>query len=196
MTVRSTLFLMVLWTATTAKGEQARTLELVWLDAHGLFPDFDRVRTQADPIFRELGVRVRWEVGSDPRPFSANEVRIQIVLMPSEPSGWGISPSAMGVVLLRERARQNNAYLFYLPILRSVGLGRKAGAMLSPRERRDVARAIARVLVHEVIHVIAPNLSHADEGVMHDALLMGALSRSEIVIDERTRVEFLRCLLE
>jgi hypothetical protein len=195
MTIRSTLLLMVLWAA-TAKGEQARTLELVWLDAHGLFPDFDRVRSEADPIFRDLRVAVRWEVGSDPRPFSADEVRIQIVLMPSEPAGWGISPSAMGVVLLAERARQNTAYLFYPPILRNVGLGRKAGAMLNPRERRDVARAVARVLVHEVIHTIAPNLSHADEGVMHDALLMGALSRSEIAIDDRTRNEFLRGLLE
>jgi hypothetical protein len=31
---------------------------------------------------------------------------------------------------------------------------------------------------------------------MHDALLMGALSRSEIAIDDRTRNEFLRGLLE
>ena len=195
MAIRSTLLLMVLWAA-TAKGEEARTLELVWLDAHGLFPDFERVRSEADPIFRDLGVTVSWEVGSDPRASSADEVRIQIVLMPSEPSGWGISSSAMGVVLLPERARQNTAYLFYAPILRNVGLGRRAGGMLNPRERRDVARAVARVLVHEVIHAIAPSLSHADKGVMHDALLMGALSRSEIAIDDRTREEFLRGLLE
>jgi hypothetical protein len=182
--------------AATLRGEDLRTLELVWLDAHGLFPDFERVRSEADPIFRDLGVAVRWDVGTEPGPSGPGEARVQVVLMPSEPSGWGISSSAMGVVLLPERARQNTAYLFYPPILRNVGLGRKAGGMLSPRERRDVARAVARVIVHEVVHAIAPNLSHSDEGVMHDALLIGALSRQEIEIDDRTRSEFLRGLME
>jgi hypothetical protein len=102
----------------------------------------------------------------------------------------------MGVVLLPQRTRQSSAYLFYPPILRNVGLGRKAGAMLTPRERKDVARVLARVLVHEVIHAIAPHLSHADDGVMHDALLTGALSRTEIAIDSRTREEFLRGVME
>ena len=116
--------------------------------------------------------------------------------MPSEPSGWGISASAMGVVLLPKRSQQDSVFMFYPPILRNVGLGRKAGSMLTPRERRDIARAIARVLVHEVVHAIAPNLSHADEGVMHDALLLGALSKQDIVIDDRTKEEFLRGLTE
>ncbi len=196
MAIRSALLMVVLLVAALATGGERRTLELVWLDAHGLFPDFERVRAEAEPIFRDLGVPVRWEVGTDPRPSSADEVRIQVVLMPSEPSGWGISANAMGVVLLPDRSQQESVYLFYLPIVRNAGLGRRTGAMLRPPERRDLSRAIARVLVHEVVHAIAPNLSHADEGVMHDALLIGALSRSEIPIDDRTREEFLRALLE
>jgi hypothetical protein len=102
----------------------------------------------------------------------------------------------MGVVLLPDRSQQESVYLFYQPILRNAGLGRKAGAMLMPGERRDLARAIARVLVHEVVHAVAPNLSHADEGVMHDALLVGALLRQAITIDRRTREEVLRGLTE
>jgi hypothetical protein len=68
--------------------------------------------------------------------------------------------------------------------------------MLKPPERRDLARAIARVLVHEVVHAVAPNLTHADEGVMHEALLVGALSRKAITVDDRTKAEFLRGLME
>jgi len=196
MTKRSVLCVVILMGAATLRGEDLRTLELVWLDAHGLFPDVDRVRSEADPIFRDLGVTVRWEVATDPRPSGAGEARIQIVLMPSEPSGWGLSANAMGVVLLPQRSQQDSAYLFYGPILRNVGLGRKAGAMLNPRERQDVARAIARVLVHEVVHAVAPNLSHADEGVMHEALLIGGLSKQDIEIDDRTKEEFLRGLTE
>jgi len=185
-----------LFFAGTLQGAETRTLELVWLVAHSLFPDFARIRAEAEPIFRDLGVPVRWEVGTDPRPSAAGEVRIQVVLMPSEPSGWGVSGNAMGVVLLPDRGRQDSVYLFYPPILRNAGLGRRAGAMLRPPERRDLSRAIARVVVHEVVHAIAPNLSHADEGVMHDSLLAAALLKNEIEIDRRTREEFLRGLME
>ena len=196
MAIRSTLSVVILLGAGMLRGGERRELELVWLDAHRLFPDFERVRSEADPIFRDLGIDVRWEVGSDPRGSGAGERRIRVVLMPSEPSGWGISPNAMGVVLLPERSQQDSVYLFYRPILRNLGLGRRGGAMLNPRERRDVARAIARVLIHEVIHALAPNLSHADEGVMHDSLLMGALASRGIEIDHRTREELLRGLTE
>jgi len=214
MAIRSTFPVVLLLGAAMLGGGERRELELVWLDAHRLFPDFERVRSEADPIFRDLGVEVRWEVGSDPRRSGAGKRRIQILLMPSEPSGWGISPNAMGVVLLPasalrapaglaeasrgppNRTQLESVYLFYRPILRNVGLGRRGGAVLNPRERRDVARAIARVLIHEVIHVIAPNLSHADEGVMHDSLLFGALSTRDIEIDDRTIEELLRGLAE
>jgi hypothetical protein len=182
--------------AARLNGEDRRKLDLVWLDAHGLFPDFDRVRVEADAIFSDLEVSVGWEVGTDPGPSAAGVRRIRVVLMPSEPSGWGISPNAMGVVLLPNRGRQGSVYLFYRPILRNIGLGGREATMLTPRERRDTARAIARVLLHEVIHAIAPRLSHADEGVMHDSLLMGALARREIAIDDRTREEVLRGLAE
>ncbi len=196
MAIRSALCMVVLMVARIVTGGERRTLELIWLDAHGLFPGFERVSAEAEPIFRDLGVPVQWEVGTDPRPATAGETRIQIVLMPSEPTGWGISANAMGVVLLPDRSQQHSVYLFYPPILRNAGLGRRAGSMLQPHERRDLSRAIARVLVHEVIHAIAPNLSHADEGVMHDALLVSALLKREIAIDHRTREEFLRGFAE
>jgi hypothetical protein len=196
MAIRSTICVVILLGAAVLRGGERRELQLVWVDAHGLFPDFERVHSEADVIFRDLGVDVCWEVGSDPRRSDAGERRIQVVLMPSEPSGWGISPNAMGVVLIPASAQQDSVYLFYRPILRNIGLGRRGGAMLNPRERRDTARAIARVLIHEVVHAIAPNLSHADEGVMHDSLLMGALSNRGIEIDDRTREELLRGLAE
>jgi hypothetical protein len=196
MATRSALFLVVLMSARMGPADELPTLELVWLDAHRLVADFRSVSAEADSIFRDMGVDVQWEVGTDPRPAGQGHVRIQIVLMPSEPSGWGIPPNAMGVVLLPERAPQESVFLFYRPILRSAGLGRTAGTMLKPSERRDLGRAIARVVVHEVVHAVAPNLSHADEGVMHDALLVGALLRKAIKVDDRTKAEFLRGLME
>jgi hypothetical protein len=173
MTRRGALLLAFVMTAATSSGADRRTLELVWMDPQGLFPDFEAVQSEADAVFADLGVSVRWEVGTAPRSSSADRdpVRIQVVLMPTEPSTWGLSPTAMGVVLLPDRRPQDSVFLFYRPILRNLGLGTKGDSMLRPGERRDVARALGRVVVHEVIHAVAPNLAHSDEGLMHDALL-------------------------
>ncbi|HSF14062.1 MAG TPA: hypothetical protein VLK65_00755 [Vicinamibacteria bacterium] len=193
MAKESALWLVLVMGTGVANGEETRTFEtihLVWLDPHGLFYDFERARDEADTIFRDLGVSVRWEVGTDPRPSTGGEVRVQAVLMLSEPSGWGIAPTAMGVVLLPDRSRPESVFLFYPAILRSVGLAHRKGSMLSPSERKDLARAVGRVLVHEIVHAIAPTLTHADEGLMHDALLSASLLKSRIEIDERTRRAF------
>lgn len=193
MAKQSTLWLLLVMGAGVAKGDErgaSETIHLVWLDPHGLFSDFERARDEADVVFRDLGVSVRWELGTDPRPSTCDEARVQAVLMPSEPSGWGIAPNAMGVVLLPDRSRPESVFLFYPAILRSVGLANKKGSMLNPRERKDLVRAIGRVLVHEIVHAIAPGLSHADEGLMHEALLSASLLKRRIEIDERTRRAF------
>ncbi len=49
MAIRSALVLVVLMVTPIAVGDE-RTMELVWLDAHGLFPDFERVRSEAGPF--------------------------------------------------------------------------------------------------------------------------------------------------
>jgi hypothetical protein len=68
MAMRSAVWVVVLMVGPFVRSGEQRTLELVWLDAHRLFADFERVRSEAEPIFRDLGVTVRWEVGADPRP--------------------------------------------------------------------------------------------------------------------------------
>jgi hypothetical protein len=193
MTKASTLWLVLVLGAGAAKAEESgafETIHLVWLDPHKLFSDFERARDEADAVFRDLGVSVRWEVGTDPRRSTGGEVRVHAVLMPSEPSGWGIAPNAMGVVLLPDGSRPESVFLFYPAILRSVGLANQTSSMPNPRQRKDLARAIGRVLVHEVVHAIAPRLSHADEGLMHEALLSASLLKRRIEIDERTRQAF------
>jgi hypothetical protein len=114
-------------------------------------------------MFLDLGVSVRWEVGTDARPSTGGDVSVQAVLMPSEPAGWGIAPNAMGVVLLPDGSRPESVFLFFPSTLRSLGLANKTCSMLHPRERKDLARAIGRVLVHESVRAVFPTLSHADE---------------------------------
>ncbi|HXV59706.1 MAG TPA: hypothetical protein VEK15_03365, partial [Vicinamibacteria bacterium] len=122
-----------------ASGEE-HVLRILWRDHHELLHDFEQARSEADAVFRRLGVSVAWE--EERKLERAPEARIQVVLMPSEPSGWRLPKNAMGVVLLPERSPQETVYLFYAPILRSLGIANDNGSLLKPRERRDIARAI------------------------------------------------------
>jgi hypothetical protein len=175
-------------------ADETTTLVLVWQDPQRLVPRFDPARAEAERIFTSLGARVRWEVGSDPSERSSDVRRIQVVLMPSEPSSWKLPSSALGVVLLPDRTPQDRLFLFYPAILRGLGIDGARGRMLEPREEKRVALALGRVVVHEVIHAVVPTLGHAKEGIMHDALTSSALSRRAAQLDERSRIAFLKAL--
>jgi hypothetical protein len=51
-------------------------------------------------------------------------------------------------------------------VKRTLGLDPTPRRVLSPGQARQVARAVARVLAHEVIHGVAPSLPHAERGLM------------------------------
>lgn len=193
---RGTWWLILLFTGSGSAmaADETTTLVLVWQDPQRLVPRFDPAREEAERIFTSLGARVRWEVGSDPSERSNGCRRIQVVLMPSEPSSWKLPSSALGVVLLPERTPQDRLFLFYPAILRGLGIDRARGRMLEPREEKRVAVALGRVVVHEVIHAVVPTLSHASDGIMHDALTSKALSRHDARLDERSRIAFLKAL--
>jgi hypothetical protein len=176
--------------AAVSATEGAEHLELVWLDHRGLVREVDGVLSEAERIFRELGVSVRSEVGSDPRPPEDGVIRVHVVLMPSEPAGWKLPENAMGAVLRPGRT----VFLFHPAILRSVGLGPGVASMPEPREGKDLARAIGRVIVHEVVHALVPAIEHADSGLMRDSLPQAALASGRISVDEASRAALRRRL--
>ena len=63
-------------------------------------------------------------------------------------------------------------------------------------ERERVARAMSSVVVHEVIHAVAPSTGeHASEGVMSRRLSELLLLEGELPLDERSAVAFRRELV-
>ena len=85
-------------------------------------------------------------------------VQVRVVLLPMEPSGWGLSNNAMGVVLSRTTP-QDAVYVLFPIVARSLGY-RPQQLMLhglkEPQSTVLMARALSRVIAHEVIHAVAP----------------------------------------
>jgi len=94
-----------------------------------------------------------------------------VVMVRSEPSEWRLPSNAMGAVLSRD-GPQTEVYVFFHAVARALGHGSDALKKRWPtaRERRDLSRALARVIVHEVIHAVLPSRDHAPAGLTREVL--------------------------
>jgi len=101
----------------------------------------------------------------------------------------------MGAVLSKT-APQRTTYLFFPAVLRALGY-RPAVLMnrpLSQREEWEVARALSRVLSHEVIHAMVPSMPHARVGLTRFKLDRDYLLHPKGVIQPDTAEAFRRQL--
>lgn len=173
-----------------ARGAAASApLRLSFSDAHSLAPtrDATTVREEIERLLSEADVPVQWSesIGA---AAGAEALEVTIILSPSVPEGpgWRLDRSAMGAYLI---SGDSSAVFLFSPRIRAaLGLPSAGQRMLRPRERRELARAVARVAVHELIHRLAPTLPHAASGVMQSRLDRRALTGGRLSIDETSRV--------
>ena len=59
---------------------------------------------------------------------------------------------------------RRSVYVFYHRVARVLGVASERDGMMEPSDRRRLAKALARVVVHELVHRVAPDLPHADSG--------------------------------
>jgi hypothetical protein len=158
-------------------------LSLVWFDAYQLLPHpLETMSREVDRIFGEIGVEVRWEMGvevQDDEETFDDPLRLYVVLLPTEPSSWGLREHAMGAAT-HGKGKKGGVYLFYPQIVNTLGFKQ----MNTPGERTRLARAIGRIVVHELVHVLAPHYPHAASGLMNGHLTRHFLLRPEIHLDD------------
>jgi hypothetical protein len=175
-------------------NENPAHLTLAWRDGHELFPYDLRIMTrEVESLFEAWGVRIDWEL--DDESISKFEPALNVVLLPSEPSGpgWRIEASAMGA-FLHETGAERTVYIFFPNVMRAIRLDPQIERILSLRERRDLSRALARVVAHEVIHAIAPSLPHSSKGLMSASLDSTFLTKRKVLVDARSGDAFVRSL--
>ena len=109
-------------------------------------------------IFAGMDVEVVWS-DTTAALLDQEVPTLRVVLTPAEPSARGLGEETMGVA---PRAGGSGAsiYVFLGSILRVLGFDLQGDQRMSPEDRRAIARAVARVVSHEVIHVLDQHPGH------------------------------------
>lgn len=167
-------------------------VRVIWYDPGELLPgSFGWVADEVGSIFETLGVEVDLEetkadtVTRMPGQFLA-------VLLSRGPEGWREDSHVLRAVRLTQR---NNIRVYYETIRYILGFSDDGvNRMLPGRERILVARALGRVLAHELIHAVADPHPHAKSGVFHHRLSKKQLMQRTVVIDSACSTAFVDAL--
>ena len=144
-------------------------LSLTWLDATRAFPiPFAPLAEEVDAAFDGVGVDIAWETTPDAMR------HLRVMLLPVQPTVWKFPANAMGVTM-GDVDQRNTVYIFLPSVMRALGLNISMKRLPTPREKHRIARAIGRVVCHEVYHALLFHQPHADDGLMRNRLHAGAL---------------------
>jgi len=170
------------------------TVGLVWFDPQDTLPDrFPDLRQEVDSIFRGIGVEVQWTRGGPGTVYDLGGRPQVAVILVAEDRSKG-PRSIMGLVLRSQRPTRV-AWVFVNNVRAALGHDPRR-ARPSLVEAPELARAVARVAAHEVVHAIAPDQPHAREGLMSQALGRPFLLGERATIDPRCASAFLSRLAE
>lgn len=165
-------------------------LSLLWFDPGTALPGgFATARPEVTSIFRGIGVDVRWTLGGLGTTYGgASLPEVPVILLPDDPSPARSSRHVMGLVI-KEPSPTRAVWIFLRNVRWTLGhdLHRPAGQ----REIRELARAVARVVAHEVIHAIAPEEPHSRKGLMSHSLNRSHLLAREATLDAQCAAAFL-----
>jgi len=147
-------------------------------------------------IFAEAGIELTFFVGSPENQERSDAPAIRVVLMPRSAEGWTLPGEAMGAILERIPT-ERTVYIFVPVVERVIGASVDRKEMLHDgRKAQALARALARVLAHEAVHALDPEIPHGPEGsVMSDNLTTGLLLGHRLSFHESTTKRLLESLL-
>jgi hypothetical protein len=157
------------------------TLTVVWNDHNGVFPPH-ALRLLADELhqlFAGYGISVRLHVARvDENVELGPALRVNAIVTAAEGARYRVPRDAMAATIGDRRGR--NIFVFLPGLSRALGHERSVPVA---RRARELSRAMARVLAHEIVHVLAPERPHTDGGLMSAKLERQHLVRSNIDFD-------------
>ena len=163
------------------------TLHLLLNDSYGLYPAiaFDAMRREVEDIFAHNGLSIRVHLAKPGQVLTEfPKPRVNAILVPAEAELWNLGKNAMAAAI-GERGKSRSIFVFHPVLLRTLGL---RDEIRSPGQQSDLARGLARVLAHELVHVLAPERGHAESGLMARQLTRLVLLRRDIVLDNVSRM--------
>jgi hypothetical protein len=154
-------------------------LRLVWFDPASAAPfAYSGVVGEVRSILGAAGVDVVWHKGAA-GPLAPGE--IAVILLSAEPARVALRPGVMGCVVKGDG--RSVLWVSLTTVVRVLGLDARSRLAWSGRERQEAATALGRVVAHEIVHLVAPQLPHATQG-----LLSAMLNRYDLVY-QRLRLD-------
>lgn len=140
-----------------------RRLTIHWSDPEAQFPfSLSELAAEAGALFAPLGIALEWTSAEVAR---AAREDVQVILLAEDRSKGRMGTRAMACVQMG--ARSGPTAWILVPRVRAL-LG------LPPRrlsgEGPMLGRALARVMAHELVHLLAPSVPHARRGLMNESL--------------------------
>lgn len=178
----------------TSAVPTAPTLHLSWIDSYKLVPPRAHgvMAEEVGVLFGELGIEVAWSQGLPAKSPSA-AVQLTVILMPCDSKDWGFTNGVLGTVPAGS-GPPRRVFLFFPDIVRALGFRPPAGrtrdlgqspVSFRPNEEYEIARALGRVIAHEIIHALCPEQSHVQKGLMRARLDLSFLRQSRVRISPR-----------
>lgn len=160
------------------------TLPLVWIDVYGVARGArPAALAEASALLAPVGVHIDWEV-SDTGQRTVRDGEVQVVILPSPPPSLG--PHIMGAAQPSPEGIRV-VWVFASPVRAALGLHPRATEALRPQDTRRLGRALARVMLHEIVHVARPGRPHSHRGLMAPRLsrsmLEGAVTLEPGLVD-------------
>jgi hypothetical protein len=163
-----------------ALAAERRLARLVWLDPTGVARGTEAVvRSEVSRLLRAAGVSTAWRRG-EPHEV-AREGELRVIFLDRE------APREHGAPVLgaTPSSFQGERFVWvHVPSVRAAAgvAGRSSGPNLDVRAARELGLGLGRVIVHEVVHALAPFVPHG-RGLMAARLDRSMLTTASVTLD-------------
>ena len=159
-------------TAAAPRDLRARLpqLTLVVYDVHGLLgPDFAELAEETSALFEEMGVDIGWRRGGLGTVHGGGPLReIPVILLKEPPGKLSAEREVLGLI---PKQQPTAIWVFVENVRRAIGATQGSSSSGAGR----LAVAVGRVVAHEIVHTLAPELGHTKQGLMRHSLDREAL---------------------
>ena len=139
------------------------------------------VQKEVEGILGEIGVTPTWVDGDSTDVMALmNDFHIKVLILDSRPIRWGLPWNTLGAT---PGGTLPPTIMIFMPVIDFVVGNRKIA--------RKTGRAIACVIIHELVHVMDPGRPHQDEGLMAWSQSDHGLYSGCLELDETSAAAFL-----
>ena len=110
------------------------------------------------------------------------ELRYRVLLMRAPEAHWRLRPDVLAAAP-RAEGYQGTIYVFLEQVQRTLGHIASLDVLRVSQQQRELVTALARIIAHEVVHVVAPDHPHATSGLMVAQLRRRSLVRRNARVD-------------